>query len=76
MFYDSDTEVIGVSSDSVETHQRFSQRCGLPFNILSDSTKKVTDLYGVNSFVIDTEGIMRFVFSSQLQPARHVREAL
>jgi peroxiredoxin Q/BCP len=74
-----------VSSDSVETHQRFSQRCGLPFNILSDSTKEVRDLYGVNSlfgmsgrvtFVIDTEGIIRFVFSSQLQPTRHVREAL
>ena len=48
-FYDTNTEVIGVSSDSVETHQRFSQQCGLPFNILSDSTKQVRELYGANS---------------------------
>jgi peroxiredoxin Q/BCP len=85
MFYDSNTEVIGVSSDSVETHQRFSARCGLPFNILSDVTKHVRELYGANThfgmsgritYVIDTEGIIRFVFSSLLQPTRHVREAL
>jgi thioredoxin-dependent peroxiredoxin len=84
-FYDTDTEVIGVSSDSVETHQRFSQQCELPFSILSDATKQVRDLYGANSmlgmsgrvtFVIDKEGVIRSVFSSQLQPTRHVREAL
>lgn len=84
-FQDSNTEVIGVSSDSVETHQRFSQQCGLPFSILSDSTKKVRELYGANSilgspgrvtYVIDMEGTIRFVFSSVLQPTRHVREAL
>jgi len=84
-FYDSNTEVIGVSSDSVDTHQRFAQQCELPFNILSDKTKEVREAYGVNSmlgmsgrvtFVIDTKGAIRFVFSSQLQPTRHVREAL
>lgn len=84
-FYDTNTEVIGVSSDSVETHHRFSEHCGLPFNILSDSTKQVRELYGANSrfgvagritFVIDAEGTIRFVFSSQLQPTRHVKEAL
>jgi thioredoxin-dependent peroxiredoxin len=82
-FQDSNTEVIGVSSDSVETHQRFSQQCGLPFSILSDSTKKVRELYGANSilgsrvtYVIDTGGTVRFVFSSLVQLTRHVREAL
>jgi peroxiredoxin Q/BCP len=84
-FYDSETEVIGVSSDSVETHQRFSQKCGLPFNILSDAGKQVRELYGVSSifglpgrvtFVIDKEGVVRHVFSSQLQPTKHIREAL
>ena len=84
-FQDSNTEVIGVSADSVETHQRFSRQCELPFSLLSDATKKVRELYSVNSvlgisarvtFVIDTKGKVRFVFSSQLQPTRHVREAL
>jgi peroxiredoxin Q/BCP len=76
--------VIGISSDSVETHHRFSEHCGLPFSILSDATKAVREKYGVSSrlfpgrvtFVIDKEGVVRFVFSSQLQPTRHVKEAL
>jgi peroxiredoxin Q/BCP len=84
-FDDSNAEVIGVSSDSVERHQRFSQQCGLPFHILSDVSKHVRNLYGVSgtfgisgrvTYVIDMDGIVRFKFSSQLQPTRHVREAL
>ncbi len=84
-FRDSETEVIGVSSDSVETHQRFSQQCSLPFKLLSDSGKELRELYGVSStlgmsgrvtFVIDREGIVRHVFSSQLRPTKHINEAL
>jgi len=85
MFRDGETEVIGVSSDDVETHQRFAQSCGLPFNLLSDKTKQLRELYGVSSnfgisgrvtFVIDKEGVVRHVFSSQLRPTRHIQEAL
>ena len=84
-FEDSNTEVVGVSADSIETHQRFSQHCGIPFTLLSDSTKKVRELYGANSmlgtagrvtYVIDIDGVVRFVFSSLVQPTRHVKEAL
>ncbi len=84
-FNDSQTEVIGVSSDSVETHKRFSEHCSLPFNLLSDASKHVRELYGVSStfglsgrvtFVIDKEGVIRHVFSSQLRPTKHIREAL
>ena len=85
IFQDHNTEVIGISADSVETHQRFSQRCRLPFHLLSDSSKRVRELYGANSllgrgaritYVIDSQGIIRFVFSSLVRPTRHVREAL
>lgn len=84
-FQDAQTEVIGVSSDSIETHQRFSQACSLPFNLVSDAGKQLRELYGVSStlgipgrvtFVIDREGIVRHVFSSQLRPTKHIREAL
>ena len=84
-FADSETEVIGVSSDSTETHQRFSQSCSLPFNLLSDAQKQLRELYGVSStlgvsgrvtFVIDKEGVVRHVFSSQFRPTKHIREAL
>jgi len=84
-FRDGETEVLGVSGDSVESHRRFSRECGLPFHLLSDPGGELRDLYGVSStmgipgrvtFVIDKEGVVRHVFSSQLRPTRHIREAL
>jgi thioredoxin-dependent peroxiredoxin len=81
-----DAKVIGISSDSVESHKSFAARHNLPFTLLSDEGGKVRKLYGVpNTFglfpgrvtyVIDEEGIVRHVFSSQVEAARHVEEAL
>ena len=84
-FQDSETEVIGISADDVATHQKFSESCALPFNLLSDTGKQARDTYGVSStfgipgrvtFVIDKDGVVRDVFSSQLRPTRHIMRAL
>lgn len=79
-------EVVGISSDSVESHEEFASDCGLPFKILSDADGAVRKSYGVKSsmglvpgrvtYVVDKGGIVRYVFSSQLQATRHVEEAL
>ena len=81
-----DAEVVGISSDSVESHRRFAENHGLPFTLLSDEGGKVRRLYGVRNtlgllpgrvtYVIDREGVVRHVFSSQLAASRHVEEAL
>src|SRR5215204_6443783 len=81
-----DAEVIGISSDSVESHRSFAEKHDLPFTLLSDEGGKVRRLYGVSStfglfpgrvtYVIDREGVVRHVFSSQLEAVRHVEEAL
>jgi thioredoxin-dependent peroxiredoxin len=81
-----DAEVIGVSSDSVSSHKTFADNHDLPFTLLSDAEGKVRRLYGVPStfglfpgrvtYIIDREGVVRHVFSSQLAASRHVREAL
>jgi thioredoxin-dependent peroxiredoxin len=81
-----DAEVIGISSDSVESHRRFAKKHDLPFTLLSDEGRKVRRLYDVpNAFglfpgrvtyVIDEEGVVRHVFSSQLGVEQHVEEAL
>lgn len=39
--------ILGVSKDSVESHQKFKEKHGLPFTLLSDPEGKVLDLYGV-----------------------------
>jgi peroxiredoxin Q/BCP len=86
VFKDLGAEVVGVSSDSVGSHRDFASKCNLPFIILSDSGGKVRKLYGVPSslgllpgrvtYVIDRKGVVRYVFSSQLNPAKHVEEAV
>ena len=80
-----DAEVIGISSDSVESHRGFADKHSLPFLLLSDEGGKVRKLYGVPStfgllpgrvtYVIDAEGVVRHVFASQLGVEKHVEEA-
>jgi len=58
----------------------------LPYTLLSDEDKKVRKLYGVPNtlglfpgrvtYIIDREGIVRHVFSSQLGAEKHVEEAI
>lgn len=81
-----DAEVIGITSDHMESHKRFSSSYGLPFALLSDQGGKVRKLYGVSktlglipgriTYVIDKKGTVRHVFSSQFNPTKHVEEAL
>jgi peroxiredoxin Q/BCP len=79
-------EVLGVSSQSIESHKSFATHHGLPFILLSDADNKVRDLYGVPStwglipgrvtFIIDKWGVVRHIFSSQSHPELHVEEAI
>jgi thioredoxin-dependent peroxiredoxin len=81
-----DVQVIGISSDSVESHRRFAAKHDLSFPLLSDEGGNIRRLYGVPktfglfpgrvTYVIDKEGVVRHVFSSQLSVQRHVQEAL
>ncbi|RMG25155.1 MAG: peroxiredoxin [Bacteroidetes bacterium] len=85
-FLDANTEVIGVSSDSVASHKDFHQNRRLPFQLLSDPEGKVQQLYGVSrsfmglvpgreTFVIDRSGIIRLHVATQF-PQPHIRKAL
>lgn len=80
-------EVIGISSDGSASHASFAAKHGLPFTLLSDAKGRVRKLYGASGLlaglipgrvtcVIDREGILRHIFSSQTQFQRHVTEAL
>jgi peroxiredoxin Q/BCP len=85
-FQEAGAEVVGVSSQSPQSHQGFAQENCLPFKLVSDQGGKLRELYGVPkalgllpgrvTFVIDRQGIVRHVFNSQLRIGRHVTEAL
>ena len=46
-FEKEDAVILGVSKDSIKSHQRFKQKNDLPFTLLSDPEGKVLELYGV-----------------------------
>jgi thioredoxin-dependent peroxiredoxin len=62
-------EVVGVSTDTVESHRKFAEHHDLPLRLLSDPDGRVARLYGASSWlpgraaravvVIDREGIVR-----------------
>jgi peroxiredoxin Q/BCP len=85
-FKDLGAEVIGISSDSVVSHQKFTQQFRLPFILLSDSDKKIRTLFGVPSnlfgllpgrvtYVADRNGIIIMVFDS-MKAKNHIPKAL
>ena len=63
-------EVVGLSTDSVESHQKFAEHHELPLRLLSDASAAVANLYGARSlipgkvarsvFVIDANGVLRY----------------
>ncbi|MFO7172371.1 MAG: peroxiredoxin [Bacillota bacterium] len=71
-----DTVVLGVSTDSLASHERFCQQHNLTFPLLSDADGAVSTLYGAygekkmmgrtymgiirSTFVIDRDGIVRY----------------
>jgi len=85
-FKDLGAEVIGISSDSIDSHEKFIQKYKLPFILLSDSDKKIRNLFGVKAnlfgllpgrvtYVADKNGIIQLVFDSMLA-SKHIPKAL
>lgn len=85
-FTDLGAEVVGVSDDTVESHKQFLDEYLLPFQLLSDeggrvrkgygSTKGFGFLPGRYTFIIDKDGVVRHIFTSEIDMKKHIDEAL
>jgi len=63
-------EVVGISTNTAESHKNFSEHHNLPLRLLADVDRRVADLYGALSlipgkvarsvFVIDPGGVIRY----------------
>jgi len=86
VFKEAGATVVGISSDSVESHAGFASKNRLPFILLSDAGGAVRKAYGVPralavlpgrvTYVIDKGGVVRHMFSDMLGATKHVGEAL
>jgi peroxiredoxin Q/BCP len=63
-------EVVGISTDTIESHKKFAEHHDLPLRLLSDTGGQASNLYGARSlipgkvarsvFVIDAKGVLRY----------------
>jgi len=78
--------VIGISSDSENTHRRFASKYRLPFKLLADKHKKVRGLFkvegklfnllpGRETYVVSKEGVIQMIFNS-VNASQHMKKAL
>jgi thioredoxin-dependent peroxiredoxin len=85
VFKEADAMIIGISSQSVESHKKFAEKYKLDFTLLSDENNTVRKMFGAFSlgilpgrvtYIIDKKGIVKYVFNSQTEATKHVDEAL
>ncbi len=84
-------KILGISADDEVSHQKFAEKYGLPFTLLSDTDNSVSLTYGVYgernlygrklmaisrvTFLIDKEGVVRKVWP-KVKPNDHANEVL
>ena len=84
-------EVLGVSLDSEKSHQKFIKKYDLPFQLLADTERAISEGYGTYgekkfmgrtymgnhrmTFLIDEKGKIKKIFS-KVKPEEHAAEVL
>lgn len=70
------TQVLGVSSDSIATHNKFKERHNITFPLISDGNNDLRKLYpgGRVTYLVDKNGTIRFVQKGVPDNARLLRE--
>jgi peroxiredoxin Q/BCP len=87
LFEEADAIIIGISSQSVESHKEFAEKNRLNYTLLSDNENIVRKLFGVPgrvfglipgrvTYVADRSGKVVYIFDSQTEVQRHVDEAI
>ncbi len=82
-FTDIKVKVFGISTDSVDSHQKFAQKYNLNFTLLSDSEKEVVEKYEARgvigtkriSYLINPEGEIYKAYE-KVKPEIHAEEVL
>lgn len=85
-FVGAGADVVGISADSPESHEKFKAKHRLPFTLLTDEGNAARQAFGVGTtfgilpgrvtFVFDGQGVCRYSFDSQLRVHAHVERAL
>jgi peroxiredoxin Q/BCP len=90
-FVDADIEIVGISPDDEESHQKFRDKMGMPYPLVADTDNEVSKKYGVyglksfmgreymginrSTFLVDKSGKIVKIYK-KVKPAGHSREVL
>jgi peroxiredoxin Q/BCP len=90
-FVEHQTRIIGISRDSIQSHEGFKQKLELPFELVSDPDEQLCKLFGViknktmygrpvrgierSTFLLDAQGVLRHEWRGVKVPG-HVDETL
>jgi peroxiredoxin Q/BCP len=90
-FKDAGIEIVGISPDDEESHQKFREKTGMPYPLVADTDKEVSKKYGVyglksfmgreymgvnrSTFLVDKAGKVVKVYK-KVKPAGHSKEVL
>ncbi len=74
-FAELNAQVLGVSSDSLETHREFAVKLGLNFPLVADDGT-IRKMYGGGrmTYLIDQTGIIRYVHKGMPDNTRLIKE--
>jgi peroxiredoxin Q/BCP len=88
-FKEAGIEIVGISPNEEESHEKFRQKMGIPYPLMADTEKEVSKSYGVyglkrfmgreymgvnrSTFLIDKTGKIVKIFR-RVKPAGHSRE--
>jgi peroxiredoxin Q/BCP len=90
-FTNANTIIVGISRDTLKSHESFKRKIELPFELLSDTEELLCQMFGVmkmknmygkqvrgierSTFLIDEEGVLRHEWRGLKIPG-HVRDVL
>jgi thioredoxin-dependent peroxiredoxin len=84
LFTEADAMLIGISSQTTDSHKKFKEKNKLNFTLLSDENNTVRKMFGVPSYkilsgrvtyIIDNRGRVSYVIRSKFNVKKHVIEA-
>ncbi|KAI3995376.1 hypothetical protein MKX01_040492 [Papaver californicum] len=86
-FKKAGAQVVGISGDGPDSHKAFAKKFRLPYTLLSDEGNKVrkewgvpSDLFGTlpgrQTYVLDKNGVVQYIYNNQFQPEKHIDETL
>lgn len=91
VFSEKGVKILGISKDSVKSHQKFKEKLSLNFELLSDPEHQLQEAFGVwqekwmmgksymgavrSTFLVDSKGKIKKAWS-RVKPKNHVKEVL